>query len=109
MDDGTLFSTDKPSDQEIAAVAGAPDWNAIPHEEAQHLDPQTIEAEWFAFGGHIYRRQIDSFGARRLVIADASAEEAIRQRALLDSTTIDAAARQLASGCAPAVSVNAVP
>jgi hypothetical protein len=106
MDDGTLFSTDKPSDQEIAAVAGAPDWNAIPREEAQHLDPQTIEAEWFAFGGHIYRRQIDSFGTRRLAIADASAEEAIRERAFLDSGAIDAAVRQIAPACAPAVSVR---
>jgi len=39
------FSTDKPSDKEIAALAGAPDWNAMPRGEAQSLDPQVIEAE----------------------------------------------------------------
>ena len=77
MDDGTLFSTDRPSDRDIAAVAGAPDWNAIPRDEKQHLDPQTIEAEWFAFGGHIYRRQIRMRGDQRLAIAEASAGPAI--------------------------------
>jgi hypothetical protein len=106
MDDGTLFSTDKPSEKEIASAAGAPDWNMIARDDAQHLDPQTIEAEWFAFGGHIYRRQINSFGDRRLAIADTSAEPAIRARALLDSEAIDAAARQLAPSCAPAISVE---
>jgi hypothetical protein len=106
MDDGTLFSTDKPSDNEIAAVAAAPDWNAIPRDEAQHLDPQTIEAEWFAFGGHIYRWQINWSAARRLTIADASAEEAIREGALLDGGAIDAAARRLAPACAPAISLK---
>jgi hypothetical protein len=98
MDDGTLFSTDRPSDQEIAAVAGAPDWNAIPRDEAQHLDPQVIEAEWFAFGGQIYRRQIYASGGQRLALAESFAEEAIRQRAFLDSGTIDAAARRGAPG-----------
>jgi hypothetical protein len=78
MDDGTLFSTDKPSEKEIAAVTGAPDWNAVPRDEALHLDHQTIEAEWFAFGGHIYRREISSSGDRRLAIADTSAAPAIR-------------------------------
>jgi hypothetical protein len=34
MDDGTLFSPDKPSDEAIAAAAGAPDWSVIPHDEA---------------------------------------------------------------------------
>jgi hypothetical protein len=106
MDDGTLFSTDKPSDQEIAAVAGAPDWTAIPRDEASHLDAQTIEAEWFAFGGRIYRRQINASGDRRLAIADTSAEEAIRESAFLDGGAIDEAARRFAPRCAPAVSVK---
>ena len=96
MDDGTLFSTDRLSDQEIAAAAGAPDWSAIPRDEPRHLDPQTIEAEWFAFGGHIYQRQINSSGDRRLAIADGSADPASREGAFLDSEAIDAAARQIA-------------
>jgi hypothetical protein len=106
MDDGMLFSTDRPSDPEMAALAGAPDWNSLARDEVQHLDPQTIEAEWFAFGDHIYRRQIYASGDQRLAVAEASAQRAIRARAFLDGDAIDAAARQLAPACAPAVLVN---
>jgi len=106
MNDGSLFSTDTPSDQEIAAVAGAPNWNAIPRDEAQHLDAQVIEAEWFAFGGHIYRRQIYASGGQWLALAETSVEEAIRHRAFPDSGVVDAATRQLAPGCALADSVE---
>jgi hypothetical protein len=70
-----------------------PDWNTIPRDDAQHLDPQTIEVEWFGFGGHIYRRQINSSGDRRLAVADTSAEPAIRARALLDVGAARQAAR----------------
>jgi hypothetical protein len=42
----------------------------------------------------------------RLAVADASADPAIRERRLLDSEAIKAAARQLGPGCAPAVSIK---
>jgi hypothetical protein len=106
MDDGTLFSTDKPSEKEIATAAGAPDWNTIPRDEALHLDPQTIEAEWFAIGGHIYQLEMRSSGDRRLAIADTSEAPAIRTGALLGSEAIDAATRHLALGCGPAISLG---
>jgi hypothetical protein len=60
----------------------------------------------FAFGGHIYRGQINASGDRRLAIADTSAEEAIRESAFLGSGAIDEAAWRLAPSCAPAVSVK---
>jgi hypothetical protein len=107
MDDGALFSTDKPSDKQIAALAGAPDWNAIPRDEMQHLDPRTIEAEWFAFGGHIYRRQISVHRDQSLAIAEASADQAATPKGnLIDSGIINATARQLAPSCAPAVTIE---
>jgi hypothetical protein len=107
MDDGTLFSTDKPSDAEIAAVAGAPDWNVIPLDEVQHLGPRTIEIEWFAFGGHIYRRQIRRHGDQSLAIADAFASPASTgEPDLLDSGVINATARRLAANCTPAVAIG---
>jgi hypothetical protein len=56
----------------------------------------------FAFGGHIYRRQIDSSGDWRLAVVDASAEEAIREGAFIDSEALDAAARKFA----PAISLK---
>jgi hypothetical protein len=106
MDDGMLFSPDKPSDEEIAAIAGLPDWSVIPRDEAQHLDPRTIEAEWFAFGGHIYRRQIHRLD-QWLTIADAFASrESTGEHALLDSEVINATARRLAPSCAPAVAIG---
>jgi hypothetical protein len=81
-------------------------WSTIPRDEAQRLDPQVIDAEWFAFGGHICRRQMDLSGDRRLAIAGASADTVIRQRAFLESGEIDAAARHLAPGCAQGDSVE---
>jgi hypothetical protein len=90
----------------IGAPGRAPDWNAVPRDEAQHLDPQVIEAEWFAFGGHIYQREISSSGDWWLAIAETSAAPAIRTGALLGSEAIDAATRQLAPGCGPAISLG---
>jgi hypothetical protein len=103
MDNGALFSTGEPSGPEIAAVTGAPDWNALPRDEWQHLDSQTVEAEWFAFDGRIYRRERSASGDRRLAVA---APAAALQRAFLDTGEIDAVARRLAPGCAPAFAVG---
>jgi hypothetical protein len=105
MDDGTLFSPDKPSDEAIAAATGAPDWSVIPHDEAQHLDPRTIEAEWFAFGGDIYCRQIHRHD-QWLDIADVASQASTGERALLDGEEINATARRLAPSCAPAVAIG---
>ena len=104
MDDGLLFSTGRPSAAEAAAIAGAPDWSAVPGDEARHLDPQTVEAEWFAFGGRIWRRERDASDAQRLMLAGA-AEAAMPPRAFISADTIDAVAPRLAQDCAPAVAV----
>jgi hypothetical protein len=105
MDDGSLFSTGKPSSAEIAAVAGTPDWPALPRDEAQRLDPQTIEAEWFAFNGRIYRRERGARGSQRLVAAGPPAE-APPGRTFLQSSEIGAIADHLAPNCAPAFLVE---
>ncbi len=104
MDDGALFSTGRPSVAEAAAIAGAPDWSALPGDEALHLDPQTVEAEWFAFGGRIWRRERDASGAQRLMLAGA-AVAAMPPRAFISADTIDAVAPRLAQDCAPVVAV----
>jgi len=64
-----------------------------------------LRPKWFAFGGHIYRRQLYAHGDQRLAIAEALAEPGIPERALLDSGVIDAASRQLAPGC-EAISID---
>ena len=104
MDDGALFSTGGPSAAAAAAIAGAPDWSVLPGDEAQHLDPQTVEAEWFGFGARIYRRERTAFGAQRLALAGSPAATA-PERAFLTDDAIDAVARRLARGCASAVTV----
>jgi PepSY-associated TM region len=105
MDNGTLFSTGRPSSTEAAAVTGAPNWSALPHAELQQLGPQTIEAEWFAFAGRIYRRKRFPGGMQRLAVAGWRAE-ASPARAFLDAAEVNAVADRLASACAPAVIVD---
>jgi PepSY-associated TM region len=105
MDDGTLFSTGEPSGLEIAAVTGAPNWNALSRDEWRHLDPQTVEAEWFAFDDRIYRRERDAHGGQRLVVV-APPAAASSERTFLDSGEINAVALRLAPGCAPAFAVG---
>jgi hypothetical protein len=106
MDDGTLFSSGRPSYAEIRAVSGAPDWSLVPYGEAQPLDTQTREAEWFAFGGHVYRRQIRAHDDQWLAVADAPTDPPAPQQAVLDPEAINSAARLLAPGCAAAIPIG---
>jgi hypothetical protein len=100
IDNGALFSTGKPTGSEIAAATGAPDWNALPRDESQHLDPQTVEAEWFAFNGRIYRRERGALGSQHLVVAGAEESAAPPDRAFLRRDEIDTAMGHLARSCA---------
>lgn len=106
MDDGRLFSTGQPSTSDIAAVTGVPDWSALPNDEGRRVDPHTIEVEWFAFAGRIYRRERTALGSQHLVIAGSPAAAALPDRALLDGTEINAVARHLAPECTAAVMIG---
>ncbi|MGA7433384.1 MAG: PepSY domain-containing protein [Xanthobacteraceae bacterium] len=103
MDNGTLFSTDRPTRAEILAVAGAPDWNVVPSDELQRIGPQTIEAEWFAFAGRIYRRELTTLGTQRLADTDSPA---VSERALLDAADVKAAVNKLAPSCKPVAVID---
>ncbi len=105
MDSGTLFSTGKPTSAETAAVTGAPDWNSLPRDELQQLDPRTIEAEWFAFDGRIYRRERTALGIQRLAVAGSRAA-APPERAFLGIAEVNAIASRLAPACAAAAFVD---
>lgn len=96
MDNGTLFSTDTPTSGDVLAVAGTPDWNVVPPDELQRIGPQTIEAEWFALAGRIYRRDRTARGAQRLAGADSPA---VSERAFLDAAEVKAAVNRLAPSC----------
>jgi hypothetical protein len=97
MDNGTLFSSDRPTSTEVLAVAGGPDWNIVPPDELQRVGAQTIEAEWFAFAGRIYRRELAARGAQRLAATEPPA--IMPEHAFLDVAEVKVAASRLASSC----------
>ncbi len=104
MDNGTLFSTDRPTSADVLAVAGTPDWNIVPPDELQRIGVQTIEAEWFAFDGRIYRRELAAHGTQRLAGIESPA--ITPERAFLDAAEVTAAATRLASSCGPVTVVD---
>ena len=102
MDDGLLFSTGKPTASDIAAIAGAPDWNSLPDDELGQVGPQTIEAEWFAFNGRIYRRERTALGVQHVAVAGSHTGAALPAREFLSSVEMDASASRLGRKCSPA-------
>ncbi len=106
MDDGLLFSSGKPTAAEKTAIAGKPEWGALPSDEMARIARATKEVEWFAFGGHIYRRERISADEQRLFLADAGSGAATPGRAFLRPDEVDAAANHLARGCEAAVVVS---
>jgi hypothetical protein len=99
MDDGALFSSGSPSREEIAAIAGAPDWQAPPAHDARSLAAGTREAEWFAFAGRIHRRDRDGPESQRF----ADTEPA---RAFLSADEVRPLSKRVGHTCAPPVPVD---
>jgi hypothetical protein len=94
MDDGFLFSTDRPAAAEAALLAGAPAWDSLRADETQNVAAALREVEWFAFGGRIYRRERSGIDRQRLFLAGENDD-----RAFLRADEIDAAAHNLAPDC----------
>ncbi len=107
MDNGWLFSTGKPTEAEAKAVAGAPDWRAIPQDELQRVSKQVKEVEWFAFGGQIRRRERFSVDRQSFFSVRVRAGTETPDRAFLAAGEIAAAAKQLAAGCDVPVAIEA--
>ncbi len=99
MDDGLLFSTGKPTASEIAAVGGAPDWGLLADDALRPIGPQTIEAEWFAFNGQIYRRERNALGVQNMALATPLAGAALPAQEFLSSAEMDALAGRLGRKC----------
>jgi hypothetical protein len=106
MDDGLLFSTGKPTAAEAAAMAGKPEWSALPPDEIARVAAPAREIDWFAFGGHIFRRERVSADRQKIFLADAGSGAATPDRAFLRSDEVDAASSHLARGCNAAVVVG---
>jgi hypothetical protein len=107
MDDGLLFSTGKPRAAETAAMTGAPDWTALPHDGLTRVAEPVAEIEWFAFGGKIYRRDRTALARQQLSRADAAGSVTMPDRVFLRSDEIDAVTRRLARHCDAAFAVEA--
>jgi hypothetical protein len=107
MDDGRLFSTGKPSDMEVAKIAGMPIWQAVPDDELQHIAPAVKEVDWFAFGGRVYRRERIAIDRQRLSVADARPSEAQSPRPFLRADEIATAANAMALACRAPVVIEA--
>jgi hypothetical protein len=106
LDDGRLFSTGKPEDWETAAVTGSPDWNALPADQLQGIGSQTREAEWFAFGGRIYRRERTGLNAQRLAVADRLSDAALAEREFLTLQEAEGVASRISPACGSAAIVD---
>lgn len=101
MDDGLLFSSGKPTVSEKIAIAGTPDWDALPSDEIQRVPTLVREVEWFAFGGRIYRRERTGVDSERLFLADPINSEANQKREFLRTDEIDFAVKHVARSCDP--------
>jgi PepSY-associated TM region len=106
MDDGLLFSTGEPSSRDAAIVTGAPDWNALSSNELAHVDAQSREVEWFAFGGQIYRRERIGPTDQRLARVLPEEDSVSSEQRYLTIAELDALAPHLAPACKPTARVD---
>ncbi|TFV41663.1 PepSY domain-containing protein [Bradyrhizobium frederickii] len=94
MDHGRLFSRGELSPTEAGVMNAAADWKAAPSFDRQPTASSVREVEWFAFGGHVYRRDRSALGVQTLAMAgDASRAE------FLTARDVEALAVRLAAGC----------
>jgi uncharacterized iron-regulated membrane protein len=107
MDHGRLFSTDKLSTAETAAIADTPAWERLPANGAGPISGHAKEVEWFVFNRKFYRRDRTSLDAQLLVSLDSGIDGFSPRREFLDSREISAFVERLASGCSPPVIVRA--
>jgi hypothetical protein len=98
MDSGNLFATGRPTDSETASIATMPTWTA-PRDAIQGLSAAARQAEWFAFGGRIYRRERTSVDHQQLLLAGAEDRAGGSDRAFLQQNEVDAAAGHLQRPC----------
>ncbi|MGB6534572.1 MAG: PepSY domain-containing protein [Xanthobacteraceae bacterium] len=105
MDDGLLFSTGRATRAETAAIAGAPDWSALSHDELRNVSEGAREVEWFALGGQIYRRQRYGPNRQSLARAGSRTARAADERSTLEPAELNAVASQLGKACRPAIAI----
>ena len=102
MYDGRLPDSSR---HDALALAGAPAWDRLRADEHHELSaaPNLVaaprEIEWFAFAGHIYRRERVGLEEQRLTLGVPETDAVSARRAFLRDEEIDDAAKQLGDDC----------
>jgi hypothetical protein len=76
-------------------------------DETQQIGPQASEVEWFAFDGHIYRRERTGLRSQRLILAAPQPGVSASAREFLAPDDLRAVAGRLAPACTAPVAVDA--
>lgn len=97
MDHGRLFSRGQLTAAEASMVDASPDWTTAPSFDQRPISPSAREIEWFAFDGHVYRRDRLALGSQTLIGAvDASHDG---QTGVLSAREVGGLTARLAAGC----------
>lgn len=91
MDHGRLFSRGQLTAAEASVMDTSPDWRAAP--SLDPISPSAREIEWFAFDGHVYRRDRTGLGQQSLTRAGGGSQE------FLGAQDLQGLVTRLASGC----------
>ncbi|MCK1736841.1 PepSY domain-containing protein [Bradyrhizobium sp. 138] len=98
MDHGRLFSRGQLTAAEAGVVFAAPDWTAASSLDQQPISSSAREIEWFAFNGHVYRRDRIALGGQTLVKAAETPNEGYA--GFLGARDVQELTTRLAPGCA---------
>jgi hypothetical protein len=99
MDHGRLFSRGLLTAIEAGVMNASPDWEAASSLDRSPVSSSVREVEWFAFNGHIYRRDRVAFGRQVLVEAQGPSLQEF-----LSAREVQELAMRLATGCsAPSI------
>lgn len=94
MDHGRLFSRGQLTAAEASVMDASPDWRAAPSLDQRPISPSIREVEWFAFDGHVYRRERTGLGQQSMAKAGGGSQE------FLGAQDLQGLMTRLASGCA---------
>lgn len=102
MDHGRLFSRGQLTSAEAGMVHAAPDWAAASSLDRQPISASAREIEWFAFNGHVHRRDRIALDRQTLVRPAGMPNE--DATGFLSASEVEELTTRLASSCnAPSI------
>jgi hypothetical protein len=103
IDHGLLFSRGQLSPAEAARVTATPDWRGLAGDQRQ-IASSAKEVEWFALGGHFYRREQANLYSQSIFALSAVPGN---PQPFLNSGQIEVLVQPIVPGCAAPVIVAA--